>query len=166
MTNKTHQYGIEAQQAPELEVDIWIDENGEKTKPIKLADYSGKFKVIYGFQAWCPGCHTRGLPSLKKMVKALEDNDNVEFFAIQTVFEGKSANTFERMVEIQKEYDLKIPFGHDTGEGSDKKYATTMQNYRTGGTPWFILIDQDDTVIFNDYHLNVDKAIEYLKTIQ
>ena len=166
VTNKTHRYGIEGQQAPELDVNIWIDENGKKSAPIKLADHKGKFKVIYGFQAWCPGCHSRGLPSLKKMSDALADNDNVEFFAIQTVFEGKKANTFERMAEIQKEYDLKIPFGHDTGEGSGKDYSTTMQNYRTGGTPWFILIDENDTVVFNDYHLDVDNAIKYLKNIQ
>jgi len=38
-----------------------------------------------------------------------------------------------------------------------------MRDYRSGGTPWFIFIDQEGTVVFNDYHLDVDKAIEYLK---
>ena len=41
-----------------------------------------------------------------------------------------------------------------------------MYDYRTGGTPWFIFINQQDVVVFNDYHLNVDKAIEYLKGIE
>ena len=41
-----------------------------------------------------------------------------------------------------------------------------MKGYKTGGTPWFILIDQNGKVIFNDFHLNADKAIEYLKTIE
>jgi len=58
--------------------------------------------VIYGFQSWCPGCHSQGLPSLQKMVDALKDNKSVEFYAVQTVFEGEHANTKEKMLEVQK----------------------------------------------------------------
>jgi len=158
-------YGIVGKSAPELIVEQWVDDNGENIDPFKLSDHKGKFKVIYCFQAWCPGCHSIGLPSLKKMTEALKDSDKVIFAAIQTVFEGRNANTFERMLEIQKEYDLKIPFGHDDGKGLSKNIATTMLNYKTGGTPWFILIDENDKVVFNDYHMNTDKAIEYLKNL-
>ena len=31
----------------------WIDANGNKTEQIKLADYNGKFKIVYCFQHWC-----------------------------------------------------------------------------------------------------------------
>ena len=41
-----------------------------------------------------------------------------------------------------------------------------MTNYNTGGTPWFILIDKKDNIVFADFHLNVDGAIEVLKQIQ
>jgi len=158
-------YGIVGQEAPELAVTQWIDGSGEESAPFTLADQKGKFKVIYCFQAWCPGCHSRGLPSLQKMTKALEGNDKVVFAAIQTVFEGSHANTYERMVEIQKEYNLQIPFGHDDGKDTSRKISSTMQNFRTGGTPWFILIDQSGKVVFNDFHLKTDKAIEYLKNL-
>jgi len=160
-----NKYGIVGQQAPELIVEQWIDSNGKKTDPYKLSDLKGKFKVIYCFQAWCPGCHSVGLPSLKKMSSSLADSDKIAFLAIQTVFEGKSANTFQKMIEIQKKYNLKIPFGHDDGKNTSRKISSTMQNYRTGGTPWFILIDESNKVVFNDYHLNTDKAIEYLKNL-
>ena len=166
MKNTNQKYGIEGQRAPELNVSRWVDKNGNETSPINLADFEGKFKVIYNFQAWCPGCHSVGLPSLQKMVNELEGNDNVIFLAVQTVFEGAHANTFERMVEIQKEYDLKIPFGHDEGDTSSQNINHIMKNYRTGGTPWFILIDKNNRVIFNDFHLNTEKAIEYLKTLR
>ena len=166
MHEKRSKYGVEGYQAPELMVPLWVNQKGEKTAPIKLENYSANFKVLYCFQAWCPGCHSRGLPALKKMVEALKDSTHVTFLAIQTVFEGKHANTFERMVEIQKEYDLAIPFGHDEGNEQTQNISSTMMNYRTGGTPWFILIDQQGTVIFNDFHLNEDKAIEYLKGLQ
>ncbi len=166
MTNQEVKYGIEGYQAPELFKDIeWVDVEGKEREAIQLSDYKGKFKVLYGFQSWCPGCHSRGLPALQKMVDALKDNDKVEFFALQTVFEGASSNTKEKMLETQQKYNLKIPFGHDIGNAETGNRSSTMYNYRTGGTPWFIFIDQNDTVIFNDFHLNVDKAIEFLQTI-
>ena len=166
MQEQNVKYGIEGQTAPELEVPIWVNGEGEKSTSIRLSDHDGKFKVVYCFQAWCPGCHSQGLPSLQKMVEALKDNNKVAFFAVQTVFEGAHANTYERMLEIQKQYDLHIPFGHDVDNESTRNRSSIMYHYRTGGTPWFILIDQNNKVVFNDYHLNTEKTIEYLKTIQ
>lgn len=162
---KTSPYGIAGQQAPELAVTQWVDGSGNPSNPFTLGANKDKFKVIYCFQAWCPGCHSRGLPALKKMSEALKDNPNVTFAAIQTVFEGAHANTYERLLEIQKEYALEIPFGHNTPE-EGIRLPSVMQKYRTGGTPWFILIDQQGKVVFNDFHLDVDKAIEYLKGVE
>ena len=102
-------YGIEGYKAPEFEVNTWIDAEGNVTTPVKLADYDGKFKVLYCFQSWCPGCHSRGLPALQEMTEALKNNDNVVFLAIQTVFEGHHANTYEKLIETQKKYELKRP---------------------------------------------------------
>src|SRR5690606_189808 len=151
--------------APEFDVNNWVDANGNKTKQLKLSDLKGKFKVVYCFQSWCPGCHSIGLPNLQKMVNALDGNDSVAFVAIQTVFEGYEANTYEKMLETQKKYALKIPFGHDAGNDG-KSLSNFMQNYQTGGTPWFVLIDQDDRVVFADFHLNADAAIDILKKVK
>lgn len=150
--------------APEFEVKQWIDAQGNKTTPIKLSDYKDTFKVVYCFQSWCPGCHSKGLPDLKKMVTVLADNTNVSFLAIQTVFEGFEDNTFDKIIEVQKQYDLKIPFGHDAGDDG-KSNSKIMTNYQTGGTPWFIFIDKHNHIVFADFHLNVDAAIEFLKTV-
>ena len=150
--------------AAEFYVKDWVDENGNTTNQIKLSDFKGKFKVVYCFQSWCPGCHSIGLTNLKKMIQALKGNENVVFIAIQTVFEGHHENTFDKMLETQKKYDLKIPFGHDAGDDG-KSRSNFMQNYQTGGTPWFVFIDQNDSVIFADFHLNVDAAITFLKSI-
>lgn len=150
--------------APEFDVKDWIDASGNKITPIKLSDFKGKFKVVYCFQSWCPGCHKKGLPDLKKMTEALEGNKNVVFLAIQTVFEGHRENTFNKIVDTQKQYNLKIPFGHDAGHDG-KSTSHIMRNYQTGGTPWFLFIDKNDNVVFSDFHLNPDAAIKLLKTM-
>ncbi len=161
MSNKTEDKVFKA---PEFDVKYWIDANGNKTEPIRLSDFKGKFKIIYCFQSWCPGCHSKGLPDLQKMVEGIKDNENIAFIAIQTVFEGHDSNTYEKMIETQKRYELNIPFGHDAGDDGNS-HSNIMKNYKTGGTPWFIFIDRNDNVVFSDFHLNVDAAIEFLKTL-
>lgn len=152
------EYGIAGQQAPNWSVAKWLGPNGKSIAPIQLDSLGYGYKVIYCFQSWCPGCHSHGFPSLQKMVKALEGLP-VHFIAVQTVFEGHDENTFEKVVEIQKKYDLKIPFGHD----SNKSSSDIMSKYRSGGTPWYIIIDPANRVVFNDFHIPVDEAIEFFK---
>lgn len=156
------EYGIAGRPAPEFGFDEWIDANGEKTDPIRLADYDGKLKVIYCFQSWCPGCHSAGFPTLKRLVGEFGDTDKIEFFVVQTVFEGFEENPYEKIVETQKQYDLKIPFGHDPGDGAQHPRSTIMEQYRTGGTPWFIFVDRNNNVVSNGFHIDADRAIEYL----
>ena len=46
------QYGILGRQAPELELNTWIDGNGKPMDPVKLSDYRGKVIYLYFFQDW------------------------------------------------------------------------------------------------------------------
>ena len=80
MSNQERQ--TKAFKAQEFNVKDWIDANGNKIEPIKLSHFKGKFKVIYCFQHWCPGCHSKGLPDLKLMVDALQGNNEVVFLEI------------------------------------------------------------------------------------
>jgi thiol-disulfide isomerase/thioredoxin len=162
MSNQTEQK--EVFKAPEFDVNQWIDGEGNETEVIKISGFKGKFKIVYCFQSWCPGCHSKGFPDLKKMVEALKENNKIVFLAVQTVFEGHDSNTYEKMVETQKKYDLKIPFGHDAGNDG-KSQSNMMKNYQTGDTPWFLLIDKHDNVVFSDFHLNPTVAIDFLKTL-
>ena len=153
-------YGIYGNYAPELNVDYWIDAVGEPTGEFRLADHSGKWVLLKCFQSWCPGCHSHGLPAVQKISHALKDNPNIAFAGIQTVFEGHMINTVEKVREIQLQYDLQMPMGHDPGGPAGR--PQTMVDYRTGGTPWIIVISPERTVVFNDYGIDADKAIEYL----
>jgi len=141
--------------APELRVAHWIDGNGQPCAPLTLADLGVGYKVLYCFQHWCAGCHATGFPTLKKMIAALSTKA-VGFAVVQTVFEGEEANTPERLRETQLRYDLHVPFGHDAAvEG----YPTIMRNYRTGGTPWFIVIDPTGEVMYGGFHLDAEAFI-------
>lgn len=157
----SNSYGIVGDFAPELEISNWIDAKGKPTS-FKLADNKGKFVFMEFWQAWCPGCHSHGLPGLKKISDEFKDNKHFSAIAIQTVFEGHSSNTADKVREIQKRYDLDIVMGHDAGDEAKHTNPKTMVDYRSGGTPWAVLISPDGKVIFNDFNINVDSAISFL----
>lgn len=149
--------GIASRKAPELRVPIWIDGEGQPRAPLTLAELGSGYKIIYCFQHWCPGCHSRGFPALRRLVKALSDK-GFGFAVVQTVFEGADQNTADKLRGTQLAYDLKIPFGHDPTP-KDAQYPTVMEDYRSAGTPWFIVIDPQGQVIYNDFNLNVDAFV-------
>ncbi len=145
--------------APELRVAQWIDAQGQARTPLTLTELGGGFKVIYCFQHWCAGCHSHGFPALAKLVDALS-GAGFGFAVVQTVFEGFEANTFERLRETQLRYGLALPFGHDHPAASHcAAVPTVMQDYGTGGTPWFIVISPAGEVVFSDFQLDADRLI-------
>ncbi len=157
----SNDYGIVGQKAPELKISEWIDKDGKPTDPFKLSDHKGKFIFMEFWQAWCPGCHSHGFPSLKKITDALIDNEHFVSIAVQTTFEGFSVNTAAQMRAIQMRYDLPITMGHD--EGKEGTHPYTMRSYRSGGTPWAVLISPEGEVIFNAFSINADSAIAFLR---
>lgn len=157
------QFGILDQQAPDWQIDKWIDGKGKSTA-IKKQDYDGKVIVMLCYQQWCPGCHKFGFPTLKYLVDRYKNNSDVAFVAIQTVFEGKHVNTAKKLRKAQKEYDLEIPFGHDDGSQVGLDYSNIMKNYHTRGTPWIIIIDTRGKVVYNDFHVEPKQAIRAIKT--
>ncbi len=157
-------YGVLGQQAPKWEVDEWIDEYGNKTTPIEIDDYKGKIIYLLAFQSWCPGCHSRGFPTLKKVKEHFQENEDVVFFSVQTVFEGHHTNTFDKLRKTQLDYNLKIPFGHDNGNAYSR-YPNLMRNYKTGGTPWVIIINKEGKVVFNNFHIDANQAIKVIEQI-
>ena len=137
----------------------WIDADGNETN-IDYASYKGKVVYILNYQSWCPGCHSIGLPRLKKLISNYNDTNDVSFLVIQTVFEGFNVNTQEKNRETQIKYDLNIPFGYDAG--SNSSYPEMMMKYKTGGTPWVIIIDRENKIKFSNFHLENSEAISLI----
>ena len=155
--------GITGQLAPALKIDWWIDANGKATS-FDVAEARGKWLYLKFWQSWCPGCHRHGLPALKKFVHKFKDEPRVVAAGVQTVFEGFSFNTESKVRKTQLEYDLPIVMGHDSGNPDGQHLPRTMRNYRSGGTPWVVIVNPDGHVIFNAFHVNVDKLIAYVES--
>ena len=154
--------GILNQKAPSWNVDQWLGlPDGEKT--LDVADFKGKVLYLYCFQSWCPGCHSHGFPTLQKAIEHFKGDKEVAFVAVQTVFEGFSSNTLKRAGETAERYHLDIPIGHS---GSEGRFSALMRNYRTGGTPWTIIIDKQGVVRFNGFQIEAEDAIHVLAALK
>ena len=157
-------YGIKGRAAPPLRVDYWIDADGQPAE-FNQKRLEGKWVYLKCFQNWCPGCHEYGFPALKKVADEFHGDDRVEVLAIQTVFEGFGSNTRESVRKLQLRYQLPIMMGHDPGDPEVDPHPRTMREYRTGGTPWVVIVDPSGTVVFNHFHIDPDKFIPYLRSV-
>ncbi len=157
------QYGIVGHTAPEFRFDHWLDNiDGD----LKIADIDEPVIFLYNFQSWCPGCHSHGFPTLKAVRAALDAGGfagRVKFVAVQTVFEGHDTNTAEAARESLGQHGLgDLALGHDSGHP-----PTIMADYRTGGTPWTVVIGPrpDRTVLFNGFQLDATAAVELIEAV-
>ncbi len=155
-------YGIEGQQAPGFGVDTWLN-LPRGASGVELSDFEDVCVYLYCFQSWCPGCHSRGFPALLHMMDLFADEPRLSFLTVQTVFEGFEANTLDSAREVAEKYQLDIPVGHDPGV--EQSGSILMRRYRTGGTPWTIVIDRNRQVRFNGFQADVDMLAEGIKLL-
>ncbi len=149
--------GIEGKPAPPLSLSVDIWENlPEGKKFTDLNDYKGKVVIIKCFQSWCKRCHSEGFPILKKLVDKYKGDDRIQFIAIQTAFEGYTTNTDDKLAPTSKLYELDIPFGHSP---KLEKIPSISSTYNTGGTPWWIVINQDGIVEYNGFDMDFEAAV-------
>ncbi len=162
-STKNEKYGIEGRVAPEIELDSWIDADGNNNF-WSITEQRGKWVYLYCFQDWCSGCHAHGFPALKKLSDAFPNSDVISIAAIQTVFEGFLVNTQSDVKKLQQQYALPISMAHDAGSAIGDHRPQTMKKYNTGGTPWTIIINPHGIVVFNDYHIQIDNFIQFIQS--
>ena len=155
--------GIVGQPAPTWQgLDTWFQLPKGK-KALDVSDLKGKVVYLYFFQSWCPGCHSRGFPTLQHVRHQFGSRDDVIFVAVQTVFEGFHTNTAKKALSTVESFSLDIPTAHDPGRGGSG--SLLMKRYRSGGTPWTILIDRKGVVRFNGFRLHPDQARARVETL-
>lgn len=151
--------GILGKKAPNLDVATWFRLPKGK-RSVDLADFKGDVLYLYFFQSWCPGCHKSGFPTLKSVSTHFAKTPGVSFAAVQTVFEGFGTNTAAKAKAMAERYDLKLPVGHDAG--SNDSGSRVMRRYRSGGTPWTVIVDKSGIVRFNAFHIRPKSAISLI----
>lgn len=157
--------GIAGLPAPQLEKVRWIDEDGDERSPLTLAELGQGFKILYFFQDWCAGCHAHGFPTFVTIAEEFRDK-GVGLAAIQTVFEGSDVNTFDRLRENQRRYGLRVPFGHAVAYAATAEAVPPiMEAYRSGGTPWFVVIAPDGRVVYDGFQLDAESLVQALRPL-
>ncbi len=150
--------GIIGRPAPVWGVTKWMNLPAG-AHALDIGDFKGRVLYLYGFQSWCPGCHSHGFPTLQGLIDHYRGVDDVAFVAVQTVFEGYASNTFDHARDVAAQYALDIPVGQSGEEG---ERSPLMNRYRTGGTPWTIIIDRHGIVRFNDFRITQDRAVSLI----
>lgn len=157
--------GVHGEIAPNWNVEQWIDAQGDPLDSLSIDDFNGKVIYILCFQHWCPGCHSHAFPTLQYLHNKYKDHPDIAFIALQTVFEGTHTNTFKKLRKTQKKYKLEIPFGHDDGRQVGSNMSAFMEDYKSEGTPWVIVIDKNREVVFNDFNLSLKSALPLLRNL-
>jgi thiol-disulfide isomerase/thioredoxin len=159
--NEQVQKGIQGLEAPPLGVKNWIQlPQGKET--LDIFDYRGKTVFMLLFQDTCEACHKRAFPTLKILADKFGDTDKVAFLAIQTPFEEFSDNTESKIQSTAEKFGLTIPFGHLT---KTPGFYSVNTAYKTGGTPWWVIVNPEGKVDYNGFYLNPDVAVENLEKI-
>jgi len=148
--------GIVGESAPSLLGVQWIGDASQSPPEI----LNGEVTYLFFFQAWCPGCHSHGFPTLKAL--HWQFKDNVQFIPIQTVFEGFGTNTVRRAAESVASFDLHLPVGND---GDRAHPSPLLRRYKGGGTPWTVIIDRKGIVRYNGFRLDPEYGKELLTTL-
>ncbi|PCJ19534.1 MAG: thiol-disulfide isomerase [Candidatus Cloacimonadota bacterium] len=159
------QFHLQAQAgflAPELRVSKWFDKDCKASK-FSINENKGKYIVLFNWQSWCPGCHSSGLPTFSKLSHHFRKSKKIAFATIQTVFEGHSRNSEDEVCTTMKKYGIKTVAGHDPGIRETNYSSTVLVDFHTRGTPWFVIINPEGIVVFNDFHIDANKITQILE---
>jgi hypothetical protein len=113
-------------------------------------DFIGKPLLILLFSLGCPGCVGRAIPFANRTV--YEHGEKVKVLGIHTNFEGVDFTTalFQKNKE---ELFIRFPFYKDF------KYNTTFLEYGAGGTPHWILTDEEGIVVYSIFGSDPNNAL-------
>lgn len=121
----------------------------EEESPQKEA-FIGKPLLILFFSLGCPGCLGRAIPYANRIVH--EMGDQMQVLGIHTNFESLNIPR-EKFAKAREDFAIRFPFF------KDKNYDTTFLNYGAGGTPHWILVDKNNTVVYSIFGSDPNNAL-------
>ena len=54
---------------------------------------------------------------------------------------------------------------HAPGDEQTHDLPAIMRDYRSGGTPWTVIIDPAGKVVFNNFHIDAEPATAFMKML-
>lgn len=153
--------GILDELAPELTVNEWSGIS--KGISARLESNRGKVICLLLFQADCEWTRKVGLPELKAIQDKFADDPEVLLLAIHTPFRNFEKNTFSNALQLVEKFKVDVPVGHD---GSANKRTVTYDAFNAYGTPWFVVVDKQGVVRFNDITLPLADAIKLFRKLK
>lgn len=154
--------GVVGQRAPDWDVETWR-RLPQGTSRLEVDDLAGRVIYLFCFQSWCPGCHSVGFPAFRAAVERAAGDRRIAFVAVQTVFEGLEQNTLEAALDTVDKFALDVPLGHTVGSAGAA--PTLMSAYRTGGTPWSVIIGPDRLVRLDGFHPEPKRLTEIIEQL-
>ncbi len=144
----------------------WANVPGGATVP-PASLFANKVVFVKCFQAWCPGCHSYGIPMAKLLMDKYKGNPNIVFVFLHTVFEGHSYNTFDKGLLSLTDGKTKIKNPLYAHEASKYSHQATpfMKTYKTGGTPSFVIFRKDQTVAYSGIPRNGEQLHDWVNII-
>ncbi len=112
--------------------------------------YKGKPLLILIFSLGCPGCLGRAVPYANRMV--FEHGNKLNVIGIHTNFEGVDISKDQFEIAKEELY-MRFPFF------KDENYDTTFLNYGAGGTPHWLLVDEEGNVQYSIFGSDPNNAL-------
>jgi len=54
---------------------------------------------------------------------------------------------------------------HAAGSQQNDRIPEIMRNYRSGGTPWTVIIDPQGAIAYNDFHIEAGSAAALIEKL-
>ena len=128
----------------------WSLEKIFEEEPSQKEAFIGKPLLILFFSLGCPGCLGRAIPYANRIVH--EMGDQMQVLGIHTNFESLNIPR-EKFAKAREDFAIRFPFF------KDKNYDTTFLNYGAGGTPHWILVDKNNTVVYSIFGSDPNNAL-------
>ena len=132
------------------QISAWSIESISDSEIPTLESYRGKPLLILFFNLGCPGCKGRALPFANWV--NIEYKDKINVLGIHTNFEGVDF-TDEQLVDCKSEFYINFPYFRD------KNFNTTFINYGAGGTPHWILVDENTNLNYSIFGSDPNNAL-------
>ncbi len=126
---------------------------------VKLSDLRGKTVILDFWATWCGPCK-QSFPGMQKAVEEYSDNEDVEFYFVNTWENGDSRKKDVSEFIEENNYSFHVLMDEPVAEGS--REFTTTSNFGINGIPTKIIVGPEGKVNFKKvgYSGNNEKMLK------